>query len=111
MKRNIIKKYDSFLKENVINEDQNPPVNPNEVIDQPGPSRKFSKENKYKFQIKYDKNIVDKLNDYSFTPDEKKKDNFIIIDIQNLSYSFEAVENPDIRTIDTAKLDNIFENL
>lgn len=84
-------------------------------MNEPGPQRKFSKENKFKFQIKFDKGIVDKLTDYSFTADDAVKDvdkkNFIVIDIQNLSYYFEEEENSDIRTIDRSKLDNIFENL
>ena len=69
-----------------------------------------------KFQLPFEKKIVDKLNDYNFTlytPEgEKEGDkNFIIIDILNLTYSITSIENPEIRSIDTSKLKHIMENL
>jgi len=104
----VIKNYKSFVNE--AEESNKIDVN------QPGPERKISKENKYKFQLPFEKKIVDKLNDYNFTlytPEgEKEGDkNFIIIDILNLTYSITSIENPEIRSIDTSKLKHIMENL
>lgn len=106
-----VKSYKSFLNEaDNIDQEQTPNIN------QPGPERKFSKENKYKFQLPYEKKIADKLNDYNFTfykPEGEKEgdQNFIIIDILNLTYSIITDENQDIRTIDASKLKHIMENL
>ena len=106
----IMKSYKVFL-----NEELTPPT---EEVNQPGPQRKFSKENKYKFQMEYDKDIEDKLMEYNFTfftPDDNvEKDenkNFIIIDILNLTYSFDSDENSGIRMIDDNRLKTILDNL
>lgn len=103
-----VKNYNSFIKEDV-----NQPTND---VNQPGPERKFSKENKYKFQMPYDKKVVDKLNDYSFEfyapeGEEVGDKKFIIIDILNLNYTIIGKENPEIRSIDSSKLKHILENL
>jgi len=105
--KKLIKNYNSFVNENV-----------NDAANELGPQRKFSKENKYKFQMEYSEEIENKLKDYNFTfhvPDEnvdKVEDkNFLVIDILNLSYSIESDENLDIRTIFPSKLDHILDNL
>ena len=105
----LVKNYNSFVNEaaeETVNQD----------VNQPGPERKVNKEFKYKFQLPYDKKVEQKLQDYNFTlytPEgEKNADkNFIVIDIQNLTYSLVADVNPEIRTIDATKLKHIFENL
>lgn len=103
-----VKNYKSFL-----NEDVNQPIGD---VNQPGPERKINKENKYKFQMPYDKKVVDTLNDYSFelyAPEGKEvgENNFIIIDVLNLNYMITSTENPEIRSIDSSKLKHILENL
>jgi len=105
--KKTVKNYKSFVNETV---EQNPNVN------QPGAERKISKENKYKFQLPFDKKVVDKLNDYNFnlyTPEGEKESEkkFIVIDIMNLTYSVVSIESPDIRTIEASKLKYILENL
>lgn len=86
------------------------------------PERRYSKENKYKFQIEYDEKIVEKLNEYNFTlyiPDEErestskptKSTHNIVIDILNLTYSIVKGDNPDIRFIDMSRLRNLLDNL
>lgn len=115
MENRSIKKYKSF-----IGEAAEPEVNP-APINEPGPERKYSKENKYKFQLGYDKKIVDKLMEYNFAyyvPDGDKEQSkptpnshFIVIDILNLNYSIVDKENPEIRTIDPSRLKHLLENL
>jgi len=106
-----IKDYSSF-----VNETNKPPVNPENDVNSPGPERAISKENKYKFQLPYEKKVEKKLLEYSFTfykPEgENTNDkNFILIDIQNLTYSIVSDEVPGVREIDSSKLKFIFENL
>jgi hypothetical protein len=120
MEKSSLKNYKSFLKETVNPEDAvEEPKEP--VATDPGPERKYSKENKYKFQIQYDKKIVDKLNDYNFiyyVPEGTKnagkptKDTHnIIIDILNLNYSIVDSDYPDIRQIDASRLKHLLDNL
>jgi hypothetical protein len=115
MEKSTLKKYSSF-----VNEQAEPPVE-QPVSSDPGPERKFSKENKYKFQLPFNKNVVDKLNQYHFTrfvPEgdkdggvPKKDTHFIIIDILNLNYSVVEGAKEEIRMIEPARLKNILENL
>lgn len=115
MEKSILKNYKSFISESI--EEGVPSLDDASNSPTPGPERKYSKENKYKFQIPYDKKIVDKLNEYNFivyVPDgekEVKSSKFIIIDILNLNYSLIGEETPDVRHIDPSKLKNILENL
>jgi len=121
MEKSKIKKYSSF-----INEEVKPIVPPEEPTEAPtpsdaGPERKYSKENKYKFQLPFNQNVVDKLNDYSFvyhipdgekeTSKPKKGTHFIVIDMMNLNYAVIEQENPDIRPIEPSRLKNLLENL
>jgi hypothetical protein len=81
----------------------------------------YPKDNKYKFQLHYDKKVVDKLGEYNFTlyvPDGEKsvikptkETHNIIIDILNLTYSIVETEHPEIRTIDASRLKHLLENL
>lgn len=114
---NKIKNYKFFLKE----AKEQPVSEPNQDMEVP-PERKYSKENKYKFQIQFDQKTVDKLNEYNFTfyvPEGEKesgtkpnKDTHnIIIDILNLTYSVVDKEYPDIRQIDMNRLKSLLENL
>ena len=118
MEKSVLKKYKSFLiKEEVEPVKEQAPPPPAE----PAPNRQYSKENKYKSQMPYDKKVVDKLNDYNFiyyVPEGEKLDSqpkkgthFIIIDILNLTYSIVDRESPDIRAIEPSKLKHILENL
>ena len=114
-KKNL-KNYMSFLLKETVKPEEAP-----EPVNDPGPERKYSKENKYKFQLPYEKKIVDKLNEYNFSyyvPDGEKEvgkpspsTHFIIIDILNLTYSVVGEQNPDVKTTDQSKLKNILENL
>ena len=120
MENNSLKKYNSFIKESAPVEEEIVPEYDGATAD-PGPERKYTKENKYKFQLSYEKKIADKLKDYNFTyyvPDEEKEvtiptrsTHFIIIDILNLNYAIVGSENPDIKPIDPSKLKNLLENL
>lgn len=114
---NTIKNYKSFL-----NESQETAPEPTPGPPPPGPERKYSKENKYKFQMEYDKKVVDKLNTYNFTyfvPDDQKDKvikpatgtHFIVIDILNLNYAIVDHESPDIRFIDPSRLKHLLEGL
>lgn len=107
--KKLIKNYNSFIKEN---------AEVPEPIENEGPRRQFSKENKYKFQMVYDEDVQKKLDEYNFafhTPDENvdevEEKNFLIIDVLNLTYSIEQDDNPDIRKIEPARLDYILDNL
>lgn len=114
METRSVKNYKSFVGE-AAEPEVNPPMN------EPGPERKYSKENKYKFQLAYEKKIVDKLMEYNFTyyvPDGEKEQSkpkpdthYIIIDILNLNYAITDKENPEIRTIDPSRLKHLLENL
>jgi hypothetical protein len=109
-----IKNYKLFLKNEAAAQEPLP-------ASDPGPGRKYSKENKYKFQIDYEKDIVDKLIEYSFSyfvPEGEKeiskpsKDtHFIIIDILNLTYSVLDHDSPEIKNIDKSKLKHLLEGL
>lgn len=109
-----IKNYKSFLKNEAVEEQPLP-------ASEPGPERKYSKENKYKFQIEYEKDIVDKLMQYSFSyfvPDGEKETSkptegthFIIIDMLNLTYSVLDHDSPGIKNIDKPRLKHLFEGL
>lgn len=112
-----VKNYKSFIRESADTPEPEQPVVPEEVA----PERKFSKENKYKFQLPYDKKVVDKLGEYNFTfytPEGEKpaskptKDTHsIIIDILNLTYSVVDTDHPEIRTIDSSRLKHLLDNL
>ena len=113
-----VKNYRSFIKESA-----DLPVEPEQPVvpDESTPERKYSKENKYKFQLPYDKKVVDKLGEYNFTfytPEGEKsvtkpnKDTHsIIIDILNLTYSIVESDHTEIRTIDSSRLKHLLENL
>lgn len=118
MEKSIVN-YKSFL--NLKESASIPEPDPIEMND-PGPERRYSKENKYKFQIQYTENTAKKLNDYNFTlyvPDDgkdgvtkpKKETHNIIIDILNLNYYIVDRDLPEIRRIDISKLKNLFDNL
>ena len=117
MENKNLKNYMSFLLKETVDPEPQKPV----VVSEPGPERKYSKENKYKFQLSYEKKIVDKLNEYNFTyyvQDGEKEvgkpspsTHYIIIDILNLTYSVVDEQNPDIKSIDPSRLKNILENL
>jgi hypothetical protein len=108
--KKLIKNYNSFLKESTQ-------ISTSEIEDE-GPKRMFSKENKYKFQMEYDEDVQKKLDEYNFTfhtsddnVDVVEEKNYIIIDVLNLTYSIEQDDNPDIRKIQPSRLDYILDNL
>ncbi len=113
-----VKNYKSFVKEAVDTH----PVQPEPAPEEASPERKYSKETKYKFQLPYDKKVVEKLKDYNFifyTPEGEKEDitkptkdtHNIIIDILNLTYSIVDNDYPDIRKIDSSRLKHLLDNL
>lgn len=113
MEKSSIKKYESFIKE------AKETVQP---TSDPGPGRAMSKENKYKFQMTYDKKIADKLVEYGFTfyvPDDEKDKatkptkgtHNIIIDMLNLTYSVVDNVHPEIKRVEPKGLDDILKNL
>jgi len=118
MEKKLVKSYHSF-----INEAADAPVE--QPVDQSpaeaGPERKYTKENKYKFQLPFDQKVIDKLNDYNFVrfvPEGEKetgqpnaKTHFIILDMLNLNYSIIEGEKEDIRPIDPSRLKQLLENL
>lgn len=115
-----INNYKDFLRIKESNDEQN--EIPQNEIPQDVPERRYSKENKYKFQIAYDKKIIDKLNEYNFTlyiPDEERESSAkpsksthnIVIDILNLTYSVVEGDKPEIRDIDMPRLKNLLDNL
>lgn len=100
-----IKNYKSFINESA-----------EEDVNQPGPERRISKENKYKSQLPYNKKVEKKLLDYNFalyTPEgEKEADkNYIVIDVLNLTFSIVGEPLAGVKMIDESKLKFIFENL
>jgi hypothetical protein len=64
MEKKLVKSYNSFITEAAKTPAENP-ATPKPVAE-PGPERKYSKENKYKFQLPFDQKVVDKLIDYNF---------------------------------------------
>lgn len=109
MEKNI-KNYKRFLNESeeVVMHDQ-PPT--------PGPTRSYSVENKYKFQLPWSKKTEEKLQEYGFTlaspenPTKPGKGAFIIMDIMNLNYTIVGEANQAIRPIDTTKLEDLIKGL
>ena len=111
-KSSLLKNYNSFINET---------AEPEKTIEPDPQERRYSRENKYKFQLPYDKKVVNKLLEYNFTafvPDggkeistPKKDTHFIIIDVLNLNFSIKDDESPDIKFIDPSRLKNIIENL
>jgi hypothetical protein len=113
MEKKSIKDFKSFVNETASEE--------------VGPVRKFKgekggnqievdKENKYKFEIKYTKELEKSLQERSFvqmSSDDEALSNkaFIVIDIANLSYTVTDKSNPGIKDIDARGLKNIFAGL
>jgi hypothetical protein len=118
MEKKLVKSYYSFIKE-AADDPVEQPVNQPPV--EAGPERKYSKENKYKFQLPFDQKVIGKLNDYNFVrfvPEGEKeteqpnaKTHFIILDMLNLNYSVVEGEKEDIRPIDPSRLKQLLENL
>ncbi len=116
MEKRNIKNYKNFINESSVEDE---PVQA-PISEQNPPERRFTKENKYKYQLKSNKKLVDKLKEYNFNYysmveedaiDEDESNNFIVIDILNLTYSIVDEKLQGVREIDPSKFKELLENL
>jgi hypothetical protein len=115
MEKKSIKDFKSFVNETATTPEETGPVRKFKG-EKGGKQIEVDKENKYKFEIKYTKELEKSLQDRSFSPmspDGEALNNkaFIIIDIANLSYMVTDKSNPGIKDIDARGLKKIFEGL